>query len=113
MRFQVRELLNRAVVLAVALLIHEAEREEIVWTIIVLGIPHDGLLGHTHHVARWNIASIGELEVFKDLALDGYFTVVSFLSQNVMIQSYSNVQESKGSWRAASRRKLSINGRFL
>ena len=78
MRFQIRELLDRAVVLAVAVLLHEAGREELVWTVVVLGIPHDGLLGHTDNVAGWDTATVGELEVFQDLALDGYYTVVSF-----------------------------------
>ena len=76
MRFQVCELLDRGVILAVAVLPHEAEREELVWTVVVLGIPHDGLLGHTDHVAGWDIASIGELEVLQDLALNGYYIVV-------------------------------------
>ena len=112
MRFQVRELLDRAVVLAVAVIPHEAEREELVWTVVVFGIPRDGLLWHTNHIAGWDIASIREFEVFQDLALDGYCTVVrGFLS--VIIQSYSNVQESNGSWRAASRKKLSIKGKYL
>ena len=79
----------------------------------MLGIPHDGLLGHADHVAGWDTASIGELEVFQDLALDGYYTVVRFYFWSVVIQICSDVQESNGSWRAVSRRKLSINGKCL
>lgn len=113
MLFQVREFLDRALILAVAILFHEAEREELVWTVIVLEITHDGLLGHADHVAGWDTASIGEFEVFQDLALDGYYTVVRGFLWNVTVQIYSNVQESNGSWRAVSRRKLSINGKCL
>lgn len=112
MGFQVCELLDSAV-LAVAIVHYEAEREELVRTVVVLGIAHDGLLGYTDHVAGWDIASIGELEVFQHLALDGYYTVVRVFRGSIMIQSYNNVQESSGSWRAVSRRKLSINGRCL
>ena len=78
MRFQVCELLGRTVLLAVALLAREAAREELVWTVVVLGVPHDGLLGYTDHVARRDRTSIGEFEVFHDLALDGYYMVVNF-----------------------------------
>ena len=75
MRFQIRELLDRAVILAVGALIHEAGRKELVWTVVEFGIAHDGLLGHANYVAGWDNASIGELEVFQDLALDGYYAV--------------------------------------
>ena len=58
-RFQVRELLGCAVVtVVVAVLVQEAEREELVWTVVVLGIPADGLLGYTDHVAGRDVASI-------------------------------------------------------
>lgn len=72
MRLQIRELLDRAFKLAVAVLVHEAEREELICTVVVLRIPHGGLLWHTDHVAGWHIASIRELEVFQDLSLDRY-----------------------------------------
>lgn len=72
-RFQVCKLLDRFVVAGIVVLIHEAEGKELIWTFVVLGIPHDGLLGHADHFTGWDIASVGELEVFQDLTLDGYW----------------------------------------
>lgn len=76
MRFQIGEFLDGAVFLAVAVLLQEAEWEELVRTVVVRGIPHDSLLGHTDYVSGWNIASIGEFEDFQNLPLDRYYMIV-------------------------------------
>ena len=119
MRFQVRELLDRNVIVVAVVLLDEAEREELVGTVVVLGIPHDGLLGHTDDVAGWDMASVGEGKIFQDFALDGHYIYTSgqvfffwIMYDNIEFAE-ENVQESKGSWRAVSRRKLSIKGKCL
>lgn len=96
MRFQVRELLDRAVALVAAGLVCEAERQELIWTIVVFGVPHDGLLGHTDHVPGWDVGSIGEGEIFEDFALHGYYSQVR-IWLDVGVQRCKNVRESNGS----------------
>ena len=61
---------------AFAMLLQEAERMDPVWAVVILGIPHDRLLRYTDYVTGWDIASVGELEIFQDLTLDRYYSVV-------------------------------------
>ena len=63
-RFQVRELLDGALALTFYILVHEAKGEELVRAVVMLGVPHGGLLGHADYVAGGDDASVGEFEVF-------------------------------------------------
>lgn len=97
MRFQVRELLYRAVALVAAGLVCEAERQEFVWTVVVFGISHDGLLGHTDHVTGRDVGSIGEGEIFEDFALDRYCSQVRIRLNYMWVRGCKDVRESNGS----------------
>lgn len=71
MRFQIGEFLHRA--LFHARVVGEAERQEFVGLVVVLGITHDGLLGHADDVAGGDEGAICEGEILQDFSLDGNF----------------------------------------
>lgn len=80
MLFQIRELLNCAIVRAFTMVLQEAERKKFVWMVVIFGISHYGLLWYTDHVTGWDITSVGELEIFQDLALDRHYAMVRVIS---------------------------------
>lgn len=67
MRFQVCEFLDCAIddwAITIIVFIQESEGEKVVGLLVVFCVSHDGLLGHADYVAGWDVASVGEVEVF-------------------------------------------------
>lgn len=99
--------------------VHEAERQELVRALVVPRVPHYGLLRHADDVAGRHDAAVGEGKLFKDLTLNGDCVSgrVSLMAVQVSRRDkgggLGSLRESRGSCRAASRRKLSISGTFL
>ena len=71
LRFQIGEFLHRA--LFHAGVVGEAERQEFVGLVVILGIAHDGLLGHADDVAGGDEGAIREGEILQDFSLDRNF----------------------------------------
>lgn len=62
MGFDVREFLYG--IILIAMFVCEAKGEEIIGTVVVLGISHDGLLRHTNYIPRGDTAAVCEGEIF-------------------------------------------------
>lgn len=77
--FQIGEFLVRDVI-DFCLIGYESKGEELVGPVVISCIPHDGLLGHTDHIACWYVASIWKGKISQNLALDGHWTQLDDLS---------------------------------